>query len=161
MKTSVFYWSVTKVRPIKWKKILQGFTIWNQKMSHYNSVEPALKIVLILSYFYDYSKSAREMILFLPDICYHTPILCKTAEKPTVMSIFTAYFFWKHSEGYERFWSDSVSSVFLWFEQARQEKVKWMRVVMLVIQSCQGSSLAESIHGQNAAPVDLEPLIGR
>ena len=58
-------------------------------MSQYNSVESALKMVLIFFYFQDYSKSARGMISFLLDICFFTPILHKTAEKPTVMWIFT------------------------------------------------------------------------
>ena len=58
-------------------------------MSQYNSVESALKMVLIFFYFQDYSKSARGMISFLLDICFFTPILNKTAEKPTVMWIFT------------------------------------------------------------------------
>ena len=34
-------------------------------MSQYNSLESALQIGLIFFYFEDYSKSAREMILFL------------------------------------------------------------------------------------------------
>ena len=88
------------VRPIKWKGILQGLTIWNQKMSQYNSVESALKMVLIFFYFQDYSKSARGMISFLLDICFFTPILHKTAEKPTVMWIFTQNCFESTVAGY-------------------------------------------------------------
>ena len=77
------------VWPIKWKEILQGLIIRNQNMSQYNSVESALNMALIFFYFQDFSKSARGIILFLLHMCHHTPILHKTAEKPTVMWLFT------------------------------------------------------------------------
>ena len=63
--------------------------MWYQKNSRSNFIESALKMVLIFFYFQDYSKSARGMISFLLDLCFFTPILHKTAEKPTVMWIFT------------------------------------------------------------------------
>ena len=44
---------------------------------------------LIFFYFEDNSKSARGMILFLLVTCYCTPLLHNTAEKPTVMRLFT------------------------------------------------------------------------
>ena len=82
------------MRPIKWKGILHRITIWNQKMSQYNSIESAMKMGLIFSYFEDYSKSARGMILFLLVTCYTTPLLYKNAEKPTVMWFFTQISWW-------------------------------------------------------------------
>ena len=79
--------------PIKWKEILYRITIWNQKMSQYNSLESALQIGLIFFYFEDYSKSARGMILFLLVTCSYIPILLKNAEKPTVIWLSTENFF--------------------------------------------------------------------
>ena len=81
------------MRPIKWKEILQGLTIFYQIMSQYNSVESLLKMSQIFFYIADFSKSARWMFLFLLVICYHTPILHKTAEKPTVIWLFTQNYF--------------------------------------------------------------------
>ena len=77
------------MRPIKWKEILQGLTLWGQKITLHNWVESALKMRLIFCYFENYSKSARGMILFLLVICYCTLILYKSAEKPTVIRLFT------------------------------------------------------------------------
>ena len=73
------------MRPIKRKEILYRITIWNQKMSQYNSLESALQIGLIFFYFEDYSKNARGMILFLLVTRSYIPILLKNAEKPTVI----------------------------------------------------------------------------
>ena len=77
------------MRPIKQKGILHKLTIRNQKLNQNTSVESALKIDLIFFYFEDNSKSAWGMILFLLVTCYCTPLLHKTAEKPTVMRLFT------------------------------------------------------------------------
>ena len=102
------------VWPIKWKGIFHRITIWNQKMTQYNSKEPALKIKgQIYFYFEDCSKSAWGMILFLLVTCSYTPILLKNAEKPTVIWLFTqnsfkstVYFksFWVILSYFESFW---------------------------------------------------------
>ena len=79
--------------PIKWKEILYRITIWNRKMSQYNSLVSAFKIDLIFFYFEDYSKSARGMILFLLVTYSYIPILLKKAEKPTVIWLSAENFF--------------------------------------------------------------------
>ena len=63
--------------------------ICNHKLSQHTSIKSALKIGLIFFYFEDYSKSAWGMILSLQVICFCTPILHKTAVKPTVIWFFT------------------------------------------------------------------------
>ena len=90
--------------PIKWKEILYRITIWNQKMSQYNSLESVLQIGLIFFYFDDYSKSARGMILFLLVTCSYIPIPLKNAEKPTVIWLSTENFF-KSTVCYSATWS--------------------------------------------------------
>ena len=75
------------------KEILQGLTISYQIMSQYKSLESVLKMDLNFFHIADFSKSARWMILFLPVICYYTPILLKTAEKPTVIWFSTQNYF--------------------------------------------------------------------
>ena len=78
-----------RMRPIKWKGILHRLTIWNWKFSQHTPVESALKKGMIFSDFENYSKNARGMILFLLGRSYCTLILYKSAEKPTVIWLFT------------------------------------------------------------------------
>ena len=72
--------------PIKWKEILHRITIWNKKMSHYNSQESALPQPFLKVKNRFFSKSAPGKISLSIVLVLYTHEIGKTARKSRVMS---------------------------------------------------------------------------